>query len=114
MATVASRKARGAATQRIVASYLTCHGWPYATDAGAGRGGVDVLGVPGLSIEVKARTGFNPVAWVREAASRPGIPLVVVRPNGMGEASIEQWPVLIRLADLVDILRSAGYGDPLP
>jgi hypothetical protein len=107
-----ARKARGAETQRVVAGYFAQNGWPYATDAGAGRNGSDVLGVPGLSIEVKARRDFSPMAWVRQAASVPGLPIVIFRPDGMGVTTLAQWPAMLRLADLVDLLRHAGYGTP--
>lgn len=112
MATVQSRKARGMATQRAVAAYLAINGWPYATDAGAGRNGCDILGVPGLSIEVKARRDFSPLAWLRQASCSAGVPIVVHRPDGMGLASLHDWPAIMRLADLVEVLRGAGFGDP--
>ena len=108
-----TRKRRGAETQRVVALYMAAHGWPYASDAGAGRSGSDILGVPGLAIEVKARADFSPLAWMRQAASGgPGLPLVVHRPNGVGPACVADWPVTLRLEDVVTLLRAAGYGDP--
>lgn len=110
--TTASRKRRGAETQAVVAGYLAGNGWPYATDAGAGRQGSDILGVPGLAIEVKARRDFSPLAWIRQAGGGVGLPLVVHRPDGMGPASIADWPVTLRLEDMVKLLRTAGYGDP--
>ena len=109
---VTSSKKRGAATQMAVADYFVHHGWPHATDAGAGRGGVDILGVPGLSIEVKGRRDFSPSAWLREARTRPGLPMVVHRPYGSGVNAVPDWPVTLRLCDLVVLLRDAGYGDP--
>lgn len=109
---VSSSKRRGAATQTAVAQYLAANGWPFATDAGAGRGGVDILNVPGLSIEVKGRRDFSPGAWLNEAASRPGLPLVVHRPYGAGVGSVANWPVTLRLSDVVVLLRDAGFGDP--
>ena len=39
---------------------------------------------------------------------------VVHRPDGMGETSVDHWPVTLRLADAVRLLRAAGYGDRLP
>jgi len=108
----AHRKARGAESQRAVAGYLAEHGWPYATDAGAGRQGSDILGVPGLAIEVKARRDFSPLAWIRQADNGGGLPLCVHRPDGMGPASIADWPVTLRLVDAVRLLRMAGYGEP--
>lgn len=46
------------------------------------------------------------------ATSNTGLPIVVHRPDGMGPASIENWPATLRLSDLVRLLRAAGYGDP--
>jgi hypothetical protein len=106
------RKRRGAETQRTVAAYLAEHGWPHATDAGAGRPGQDVLGVAGLAIEIKGRRDLRPLEWVRQAAKTPGLPLCVFRPDGIGPAAIADWPVLLRLADIVELLHAAGYGDP--
>ncbi len=110
--TAASRKARGAQTQNTVAAWFTTHGWPYAESAGAGRQGADVTGIPGLACEVKARRDFSPLAWIRQAATGPGLPFVVHRPDGIGPASVGQWPVTLRLADFTQLLRDAGYGNP--
>lgn len=110
---MASSKRRGADTQRIVAGYLCGNGWPFACDAGAGRPGQDILNVPGLSIEVKARADFSPLAWLRQAAGYGGLPMCVHRPAGMGATTVGLWPVTVRLGDLVTLLRQAGYGEPL-
>lgn len=108
------RRRRGAETQHAVAAYLAGHGWPFATDAGAGRAGVDILGTPGLAWEIKARRDYDPSRWLRQAAEerRSGLPLVVYRPDGMGPARVGDWPVTLRLSDMVELLRAAGYGDP--
>lgn len=113
MTTSRHRKVRGAETQRVVAGYLAGNGWPYATDAGAGRNGADILGVPGLAIEVKARRDFRVLEWVRQASRDGGVPLVVHRPDGMGPATVADWPVTTRLSVIVRLLRQAGYGNPL-
>lgn len=107
------RKRRGAESQSTVAAYFRDHGWPHCTDAGAGRQGSDLLGVLGLAVEIKARRSFSPLAWIRQASKEHGLPLVVHRPDGMGPASIADWPVTLRLEDMVAVLRAAGYGDPV-
>ena len=109
------RKHRGYACQRIVADYLRTHGFPFAEPVGAGRDGTDVTGCPGLDIEVKARRGFNPAAAMRQQAERYEptlLPFAVLRLDGQGPASIEDWPVVIRLGAFVEVLRDAGWGDP--
>ena len=111
--TIASAKRKGADTQRAVAAYLAANGWPYATDVGAGRTGNDILGVPGLCIEVKARRDFSPQAWLKQAATGgAGLPLCVWRPDGLGLAKVADWSLMMRLGDGVTLLRAAGYGDP--
>ncbi len=109
-----ARKRRGAATQAITARWFAAHGWPYAESAGAGRQGSDITGLPGLACEVKARSGFSPLAWIRQATANTGLPFVVVRCNGQGPATVADWPVIIRLADLTGLLQAAGYGDGQP
>jgi hypothetical protein len=109
------RKQRGMQTQVAVAGYLAENGWPFATDAGPGRPGSDILGVPGLAIEVKARRGLDLPAWLRQAAKAAGangLPICIHRPDGMGPATVADWPATMRLVDLVTLLRLAGYGDP--
>jgi hypothetical protein len=107
------RKRRGAETQRFVAAAWRGDGWPYCEDAGAGRNGADLLNTPGLAVEIKARRDFSPLAWMRQASGENGLPLVVMRPDNAGPTSVDQWPVILRHADLRRLLRQAGYGDPL-
>ena len=112
--TTAHRRQRGWETQRAVANFFVVHGWPYATDAGAGRPGSDILGVPGVAIEVKARRDFRPLEWVKQAGKAGGgLPVCVHRPDGMGPATVASWPVTMRLEDLITLLKRAGYGDVL-
>jgi hypothetical protein len=110
----ASRKQRGSTTQTEVARWFTAHGWPYAESTGAGRPGSDITGIPGLACEVKARRQFSPLAWIRQASLGNGLPFVVHRPDGMGEKSVADWPVTLRLRDFTSLLQTAGYGDGEP
>lgn len=100
-------------SQKVLAEHYAQHGWPYAESTGAGRSGVDITGMPGLAVEVKARRGFEPVAWLKQADREAGVPFVVFRPNGMGEQSIGKWGVLMTVDHHTELLRAAGYGDPL-
>jgi len=108
VATVRTRKVRGSRTQALVAeAYQRI--WPHATSAGAGAAGRDVLNVP-LSVEVKGRRTFSPLEWIRQArkSARPEEdqfpPHVVMRPDGVGEASTGDFLVIRRLADDIDLM----------
>lgn len=107
-----ARKHRGMRSQKVLADYYVGHGWPYAESTGAGRAGVDITGMPGLAPEVKARRNFEPVAWLKQADREAGVPFVVFRPNGMGEANVGKWGVLMSVDEHTRLLRAAGYGDP--
>ena len=108
-----SRKHRGMRTQKVVAEYLAAHGWPYAQSTGAGRTGEDITGTVDICCEVKARAGFDPLAALRQAhaAADGRLPFAVLRMNGQGEASVGEWVAVLRLADLIGVLRAGGYGD---
>jgi len=112
------RKHRGYATQRIVADYLKAHGFPYAESTGAGRQGSDVTGTPCIDWEIKARTNFDPAGTMKQLRQRAvngTVPVAVLRLNGQGEKSVEDYCAIIPFSVLVDLLLGAGYGnDPTP
>jgi hypothetical protein len=94
----------------VVAAYLS----QWWRSAGVGRGaGKDITNVP-FDIEVKARSAFQPLEWLRQAskraASQDELPIVVCRMNGQGEDARE-YLAFMRFADLVQLLLDAGYGD---
>jgi hypothetical protein len=65
--------------------------------------------MPGLSVEVKARRDFRLPEWLRQAGTRPGVPFVVLRPDGYGPEKVEQWAAILRLDDMAALLTAAGY-----
>jgi hypothetical protein len=98
-----ARKHRGFRTERVVAEYLSTQ-WPHAT---VGRGsGKDILGVP-FDAEIKARAGFQPLAYLKQLKARTSISgelgFGVIRLNGQGEDAAE-YACVIRLADLLPLL----------
>lgn len=106
------RKHRGRATERIVADYLVDQGWQHALPVGAGRDGSDITGIEGLDIEVKARTGLDLPALMRQLSERKkstGLGVGVLRLNGQGEKSVEQFVAVLTFADLVYLLKASGY-----
>ena len=109
------RRQRGSETQTTVAAWFKVNGWLYAEPVGAGRGGTDVTGLPGLLCEVKARRDLNLPTWLRQHALgdgvyRPHLPFIVHRPDGYGPERVASWPVTMRLDDFTSLLHEAGYG----
>ena len=106
-----SRKDRGFRTERVVVSYLQT--WWRSASVGRGAG-KDVHNVPYLDIEIKARSEFSPLGWIKQvekrAAGSNNLPLVVCRMNGQGEDA-SQYLAFMRFSDLVNLLLKAGYGD---
>jgi hypothetical protein len=105
-----SRKHRGYRTERVIESYLSC----WWENASVGRGaGKDIHNVP-FDCEIKARTEFQPLAWLKQVTTRASasneLPFVVCRMNGQGEDAAE-YLAFMRFGDLVQLLLKAGYGD---
>lgn len=106
-----SRKYRGFKTERVVADYLSTW-WPGAS---VGRGmGKDIVNIP-MDIEVKARSTFSPLEWLRQVKKRTEktgeLSLVCVRMNGQGDSSPEDYLAFLTFGDLVQLLIKAGYAD---
>ena len=106
-----SRKHRGFATERAVASYLA-KWWMGAT---VGRGnGKDVVNVP-FDLEVKARSTFSPQEFLRQSRKRTEksgeMSLVVCRMNGQGTTDVGGYLAFMQFSDLVQLLIKAGYTD---
>ena len=98
-----SRRARGFRTERVVAQYLSTV-WPSAC---VGRGsGKDIVNVP-FDAEVKSRTGFQPLSYLKQLKARTVVSgelgFGVLRLNGQGEDAGE-YACIIRLEDLLPLL----------
>ena len=98
-----ARKHRGFRTERVVAQYLSTV-WQGAC---VGRGsGKDIVNVP-FDVEVKARAGFQPLAYIRQLKARTALSgelgFGVIRLNGQGEDARE-YAAIIRLEDLLPLL----------
>jgi hypothetical protein len=93
----------------VVATYLS----QWWRSASIGRGsGKDIHNVP-FDIEVKARTDFQPLAWLKQVEKRTQgkeLSAVVVRMNTQGEDA-SKYLAFMRFQDLVQLLLKAGYGD---
>jgi hypothetical protein len=98
-----SRRTRGFRTERVVAEYLST--WWQGACVGRGSG-KDIVNVP-FDAEVKSRTGFQPLSYLRQLKARTDISgelgFGVLRLNGQGEDAAE-YACIIRLADLLPLL----------
>jgi hypothetical protein len=90
--------------------YLQEHGFPFAErralHGAAVRG--DVLGVPGVAVEVKDCAKVDLAGWVDEAtveASNAGARLGVVVRRRRGRPDPGEWFAVLRLSDLLFLLR---------
>ncbi len=103
------RKHRGYRTQRVIAQWLQ-QWYPHALPVGSGAQGEDITGIP-WSVEVKARSDWNPLAWTKQAEKNANdkLPFVIQRCNGQGE-DVGSYLAIIRLDRLVALLneRSAN------
>lgn len=107
------RKHRGYRTQKVFSEYIRPT-FPFSEPTGAGRQGSDILGTPGIHWELKARTGFQPAAalkQVNEGKSEDELGIVVLRLNGQGEQSIGKWVALVEVDTMIQLLKDAGYGN---
>ena len=99
-----ARKHRGFRTERVVAEYLST--WWQGACVGRGSG-KDIVNVP-FDVEVKARAGFQPLAYIKQLKARTAISgelgFGVIRLNGQGEDARE-YAAIIRLEDLLPLLQ---------
>jgi hypothetical protein len=105
-----ARKSRGMATQQIVCDDLRSSLWPWCVSTGAGLPGADLQNTPGVSVEIKARREIDIIGWLRQARSRPGLTVVIFRPDGYGPATLDEWPVVHRYGQWKRLMARAGYG----
>jgi len=109
-----ARKHRGFRTERVVAKYLSTV-WQGAT---VGRGnGKDIVNVP-FDVEVKARAGFQPLAYMKQLKARTSVSgelgFACLRLNGQAE-NAEDYACVIRLGDLLPLLQlKYGHLDSEP
>lgn len=112
-------KAKGTAAESALVRFLSGQGFPNAErraltgqfDQG------DVTGTPCLAWEVKNHKTYHFPAWLKETETerinaKADFGILVVKPNGVGLTNAGQWWAVMSVADVVNLLRDAGYGDP--
>lgn len=110
-------KAKGSDAERAVVEHLRAHGFPHAERrlAGATKDRGDIAGVPGVVIEVKNCERTELGAWVDEAVleqANDGADYGLVWHKRRGRGDAGAWYATLPAAQLVRLLRQAGYGTP--
>lgn len=103
-----SRKRRGRDSERIVQRFWLPW-FPRARVVPASLPGADLTGTGRFAVEVKARNRLDIGAWMKQAASRPGLPVLIIRLNMTGESSVSCWPVVIPHWLFMRLAHEAGY-----
>ena len=64
-----------------------------------------------FDVEVKARRGLVISETMKQLKdrSKDGLGIGILRLDGQGEQSVDEWVGIIRLADLVYLLKASGY-----
>jgi hypothetical protein len=108
-------RTKGKVAEQAVARYLQANGYPLACTARSTVGGMqlgeDILGVPGVSIEVKNRHHLDFGASLRQAAIQGGpdkVAVVVVKPVGVGLDSVGDWWALTYVRHQVPLWPKEG------
>lgn len=112
-------KAKGTQAENFLVNYLRSRFWPFAERrAQSGRNDTgDVTGTPNLVWEMKSGARLDVPGWLTETEqerARAGAEfgILVIKPKGLGEASVGRWWAILPMDQMTDLLRMAGFGGP--
>ena len=113
-------KAKGTAAETALVNWLREHGFPGAERRALGGGGFgedlgDITGTPCLAWEVKNHKSYKFPEWLQETKietenAKADFGILVVKPNGVGLSRPGDWWAMMKVEDIVNLLREAGYG----
>ena len=115
-------KAKGTSFETLIKNYLVENGFEEARRA-ALEGAEDKGDIHGIQqrttlrkvcIQCKNDKSFNFSGWLNDTVEQAGrlgkaLPLLVVKRKGKGEKALSDSYVVMRLGDMVDLLRDAEY-----
>lgn len=107
-------RAKGNAAPAWVARYLTSW-WPSAEKTPNGRPGRDILGTPGVAIEVKTGAEWRH-KWLAQNAGQADddeLAMIVYLPPGCGARAVGDALAVLPLRAIMPLLVAAGYA-PAP
>jgi len=78
----------------------------------------DVAGAPGLVFEIKNHKSYKFPEWLKETEverinAKADYGVLIVKPNGVGLGSVQDWWAVMTVGEMLNLLREAGYGDSL-
>lgn len=108
-------RTKGHVSERAVANFLKDNGWPLAITSRnyVGTDGLsqesDVIGIPGVSIEVKNRYDLNIGSALTQAAIQGGptkMPLLIAKPYRV--ADVGDWWAITYVRSILPLLPREG------
>ena len=77
----------------------------------------DVSGMVGLVVEIKNHKTYKFPEWLKETEiervnAKADYGVLVVKPNGVGLNSVDDWWAVMPVGAMLNLLRDAGYGNP--
>jgi hypothetical protein len=115
----ARERRKGNTAEQAVVRYLIAAGYPLAITSRNSRGGTqageDIIGVPKVSIEVKNRKAIDISMSLRQTALQATlvgrIPVLIVKPYGVGLESVGDWWAINYVRDQVPLWPKEGRYD---
>lgn len=113
---MSTSRRKGTDAETAVVDYLHATGWPHAErrafNGSKDRG--DIAGIPGVILEVKSGARLELPIWLRETETErvndgAAYGLLVVKPKGIGATRVAEWPVVLPLTAVLQLLQEAGY-----
>ena len=116
-------KAKGTSFETLIVKYLRSHSFRKAYRP-ATKGGLDTGDINGVSsdrrqavFQCKNQRKYDLSGWLNDTVAQAqqeevggnALPVLVVKRPGVGEAKIGDTYAIMRLEDMVSLLREAGY-----
>lgn len=116
---MSAARQKGTLAETALVKFLARHGFPHAERRalhGTDDKG-DITGTVGLAWEVKNHKSYHFPQWMKETEiealnAKADYGILVVKPNRVGVDNVGDWWAVLSVAEVVSLLREAGYGDP--
>lgn len=115
-------KAKGTAFEVLVRDYMRSKGFEHAhrpalsggKDTGDVNGIIQMLTKRQVAVQCKNQKAMNLSGWLNDTVEQAanlgdGLPVLVVKRAGKGEKALGDSYVVMRLEDIVQLLKDAGY-----